>query len=72
MPAPTIVLKDLTEREFGSTDRHHPWVWTWIVDTVAERFECGIDDVSLLEDDDGVEIISVRGEPQARIVYRFH
>ena len=41
--------------------------WGWILSRTAERFDCDVDDVSSIEDEDGDELLVVRGEPVARI-----
>lgn len=66
----TIALKTLSEREFASTDRHFYHVPEWLIKSCSEEFECSEDDVSLVENPEGEEIIHIAGEPKARLVYR--
>lgn len=39
--------------------------WNWIRETVADEFECSVDDVDCIETDDG-DLITVLGVPVAR------
>lgn len=54
-------------REFACTFTGPFNTWSWIADCVAERFECDPDDVATLDTDDELDLITVRGEPVARI-----
>ena len=66
----TIALKTLSEREFASTNPRYWPVMDWIARECSEEFECSEEDVSLVETDDGEEIIHIAGEPKARLIYR--
>lgn len=45
-------------------------VWPWVVSEVAEHFDCYDDDVGLLVDDDGAEVITIAGNPVAYLYSR--
>lgn len=40
--------------------------WPWIQDAAASYYECEVDDVDLIEADDG-DVVTVRGEHVARL-----
>lgn len=64
----TIALKTLSERVFGSTSGYD--AWERIEEMCADEFRCQPTSVTLVESDDGEEIIHIDGVPMARIVYR--
>ena len=66
-----VVLKDMTERVFGSTNGQSPHAWERIEEMVADEFRCQPESISLVESEDGEEIIHIEGEPMARIVHRW-
>ena len=43
--------------------------WSWVVDTLERQFECREHEIGSIEDDDGRELITVRGEPVAELHY---
>ena len=45
--------------------------WEWIPEAIADEFKCYRDDIDSIEQEDGSEWITVRGEPVARIEYVF-
>lgn len=45
--------------------------WEWIEEAIADEFRCYRDDIDSIEQEDGSEFITVRGEPVARIEYVF-
>lgn len=49
--------------ESRSPFKHHDWA----VSRIAEEFECSVDDVTVLETDDG-DVLAVKGCPMFRIV----
>ena len=65
MTSPKITLRHIDGRKFsvlqGFTDPVSN-KWDAISNRCSEEFECDADDVSLIEDDDGVEMISVEGK----------
>jgi hypothetical protein len=66
----TIILKDFTERTFGSTSGSYHEAWELIEQIVADEFRCQPESISLIEDESGEEMIHISGEPKARLVYR--
>jgi hypothetical protein len=66
-----IALKDLAERQFSSTGRtNNSRVWEWVVDSCTEEFRCFEDDITLIENEDGEEIVHINGEPKARVIIK--
>jgi hypothetical protein len=65
----TIILKDFSERVFGSVNSRG--AWELIEEICADEFECQPEAVTLVESDDGEEIIHIDGEPKARLTYRW-
>jgi hypothetical protein len=66
-----IALKDLAERQFASTGRtDNSRVWEWVVESCTEEFRCWEDDIALIENEDGEEIVLINGEPKARVVIK--
>jgi hypothetical protein len=66
----TILLKTLSERAFASLSAG-PEQWDLIVNACADEFHCQPDDVDLVENDDGEEIIHVHGEAVGRLTHRW-
>lgn len=68
-----IRLKTLSEKQFASalSSNFDPFTsdrWQWIAEQVAEEFGCRPSDVETIDTDDEFDLISVNGEPVARIV----
>ena len=53
-----------------ASDFRSEGAWSWIVDTIIRNFECEEDDVGSVEDHDGREFITVKGERVAELTYR--
>jgi hypothetical protein len=69
-----VSLSTLAGREFVSgyfSRTAAEVVWPWIVERVAYEFECHPEDVDCMDDGDGGEQIAVRGNPAAKVAYRF-
>lgn len=71
-----IRLHDMANREFACTysGNFTPGIsgrWQWIVEQVAERFNCDPDDVSTADTDDDLGLLVVKGEPVGRIVREY-
>ena len=62
-----IRLTDMCNRPYATRSTPMEDQWGWILSRTAERFDCDVDDVSSIEDEDGDELLVVRGEPVARI-----
>ena len=62
-----VVLKDMAERVFGSTNGQSPHAWERIEEMVADEFRCQPESISLVESEDGEEIVHINGEPMARL-----
>lgn len=52
---------------FCSTHSIEGSYWPWISEVVAEKYECDADDLECVEDDNGREFVSLRGEPIVEI-----
>lgn len=42
--------------------------WDFISGIVAEEFECSVDDLDTIEDDDGREVVTLHGEPIVEVI----
>ncbi len=42
-------------------------VWPWVQRAASEEFDCDLDDVDEVQDDDGRDYVTVRGEIVARV-----
>lgn len=63
-----LSLSDATSGNvFCSTHSIDGSPWPWISDVVAEAYECDADDLDCIEDDDGREFVTLRGEPIVEI-----
>ena len=60
-----LSIKLLDERVIAVTFTPFDCQTSWIMDVVAEHFDCSADDVGFIETDDG-DLITVHGEPRAR------
>ena len=66
-----IALKDLAERQFASTGRtDNGRVWEWVVESCTEEFRCLEGHITLIENEDGEEIVHINGEPKARVIIK--
>ncbi len=52
---------------FCSTHSIEGSPWPFISEVVAEAYECDADDLECIEDDNGREFVSLRGEPIVEI-----
>ena len=56
-----------SNREFAATLTPLANQWGWIQDEVAFEFACDPDEVGSTETDDGLDLVTVRGEAVARV-----
>ena len=63
-----ISIKTLDNRVLASAESCIEGRWSWMQDVVAEQFDCDADDVAGCDSEDEFDLITVRGEPVARVV----
>jgi hypothetical protein len=62
-----IKIQTLDNRVLASTTPFLEGRWSWMQDVIAAQFDCSVDDVTAIEDD-GDDLIAVRGQTVARVI----
>lgn len=66
-----IIIKDFSERVIGSTSGSYYNAWELIEQICADEYRCQPEAVTLVENEDGEEIVHIAGEPMGRLIYRW-